>query len=284
MPELPAASHFPATAECPIGVFDSGVGGLSVLLELQRALPYEHFVYVSDAGHAPYGEKDDRVVLERSQAITQYLQTHHRIKALVVACNTATAAAIATLRASHPGMPMVGIEPAVKPALALSKTGKIAVMATRGTLRSQKFQALMATLPHAGEVILQACDGLADAIERHDAIKTEALCAYYMGAIGQFGINSGEIDTLVLGCTHYPFVQPVLRRWTGPDVVYLEGGAPVARRTHKLLSDSQLLSPEEALGGCTFLTTGTAAPLQQAIARWVGTAAAVQVLTAEQAV
>ena len=284
MPELPTSSKAPAASDCPIGVFDSGVGGLSVLLELQRALPHEHFVYVSDAGHAPYGEKDDRVVLERSQAITGYLRAHHHIKALVVACNTATAAAIATLRASHPGMPIVGIEPAVKPALANSKTGRVAVMATRGTLASQKFKALMAALPHSGHVILQACDGLADAIERNDATKIEALCAYYTGAIGQFGINSGEIDTLVLGCTHYPFVQPVLRRWTGPNVVYLEGGAPVARQTLKLLSEAKMLTTNEAMGLSTFLTTGATAPLQQAIARWVGADAVVQFLAAEQAV
>jgi glutamate racemase len=257
---------------------------LSVLLALQRELPLERFVYVSDAGHAPYGEKDDHVVLERSRAITRYLREHHHIKALVVACNTATAAAIATLRASHPGLPIVGIEPAVKPAIATSKTGNVAVMATRGTLASQKFKALMGALPHTGHVILQPCDGLADAIERNDARKIEALCADYTRAIGEFGTNPGQFDTLVLGCTHYPFVQSVLRSFTGSAVVFLEGGVPVAKQTRKLLAASELLAFGSALGDIEFLTTGSLVSMQQAIARWLGSTKPVQELTAHQAV
>lgn len=272
------------TASAAIGVFDSGVGGLSVLRALRQELPHERFVYVSDAGHAPYGEKDDHVVRKRSQAITRYLCDHHHIKLLVVACNTATAAAIAELRATYPTLPIVGIEPAIKPALVQSRTGRIAVMATRGTLSSQKFRALMATLPHTDGLVLQACDGLADAIERNDAIKIEALCAQYTGASGIFGTEDTQIDTLVLGCTHYPFAQAVLRQFTGPDVVFLEGGAPVARQAHKLLKAAGLLSPQTEAGSTEFLTSGNTHPLAQAVARWLGLATPVNPLPAEQTV
>lgn len=255
-----------------------------MLQELQRELPHERFVYVSDAGHAPYGEKDDAAVLERSRRITQYLRTHHRIKALVVACNTATAAAIGTLRSSYPELPIVGIEPAIKPALASSQTGHVGVMATRGTLASQKFKALVASLPPNGHLELQACDGLANAIERNDTIKTEALCEQYMRAMGTFGLNNGDIDTLVLGCTHYPFAQHILRRFTGPEVRLLEGGAPVARQTRRLLETAGLLSSQTMAGGTQFLTSGATAPLAEAIERWLHLAATVGSLPTEQAV
>ena len=277
------ANHGTAS-ECAIGVFDSGVGGLSVLQELQRELPHERFVYVSDAGHAPYGEKDDAAVLERSRCIAQYLCEHHRIKALVVACNTATAAAIGVLRASYPELPLVGIEPAIKPALASSRTGYVGVMATRGTLASQKFKALVASLPQTDHLIVQACDGLADAIERNDAIKTEALCAQYTRAMGQFGTQTSQIDTLVLGCTHYPFAEDILRRFTAPEVRFLEGGAPVARHTRKLLEAAGLLSTQAGVGDTQFLTSGKTAPMADAIARWLHVTAPVGRLTAEQTV
>lgn len=274
----------PHSASAAIGVFDSGVGGLSVLRALRQELPQERFVYVSDAGHAPYGEKDDRVVRERSQTITRYLRSHHHIKILVVACNTATAAAIAELRTTHPSLPIVGIEPAIKPALAQSRTGRVAVMATRGTLLSQKFQALMATLPRTDGLVLQACDGLADAIERNDAIRIEALCAQYIGAIGDFGTQSTQIDTLVLGCTHYPFAQTTLRQFTGSDVLFLEGGAPVARRVRMLLEAAKLLALTAEMGSLHFLTSGKVAAMTQAIERWLGVVASVEALPAEQTV
>ncbi|MDB5843892.1 MAG: glutamate racemase, partial [Polaromonas sp.] len=127
----------------PIGVFDSGIGGLSVLKALRADMPNEDFVYIADSGHAPYGERDAAHVLARSRAIAQYLVSQN-VKALVMACNTATAAAIALLRAEHPGLALIGVEPALKPAVALSRTGRIGVMATRGTLSSGKFQALLA--------------------------------------------------------------------------------------------------------------------------------------------
>ena len=169
----------PAQVKRPIGVFDSGVGGLSVLKALRAELPHEDFVYVSDSGFAPYGERDEAFVVERARRITQHLISTPRapIKALVIACNTATAAAIQLLRQDHPTLPIVGVEPALKPAIALSRTRRIGVMATRGTLASQKFKLLLASLAGQAEFVCQPCDGLADAIERHDALQIGALCA-----------------------------------------------------------------------------------------------------------
>lgn len=259
------------SARHPIGVFDSGVGGLSVLRALWHELPKEDFVYVADAGHAPYGEKDDQAVLARAQAVTIDLRDRYAIKALVVACNTATAAAIASLRASHPDIPIIGIEPAVKPALAQTRTGTVAVMATRSTLKSDKFRKLLQSLPEAKRVILQPCDGLADAIERNDAPKIEALCAEYTRAIGQFGIRTPACDTLVLGCTHYPFADSVLRRLCGPDVRFIEGGAPVAKRTVQVLDAHHLhQSDTQDAGRTVFQTTGNQAALVSAVGRWLG--------------
>ncbi len=191
----------------PIGVFDSGIGGLSILQALRAELPFEDFVYIADSGHAPYGERGDGFVAARSQAITTHLLTRHHIKALVIACNTATAAAIHLLRQTHPGLPIIGVEPALKPAVLQSKTRRIGVMATRGTLGSAKFRTLVDSLASQADFVCQPCDGLADAIEREDTTKIIALCAKYMGAMGQFGTQGGQIDTLVLGCTHYPFAS-----------------------------------------------------------------------------
>lgn len=267
------------TASCPIGVFDSGLGGLSVLRALRAELPHERFVYVADSGHAPYGERDDTHVIARSHAITQHLRAHHQIKAMVVACNTATAAAIKLLRQDHADLPIVGIEPALKPAASGSKTGFVGVMATRSTLQSEKFLALLATLHGQATFVLQPCDGLVDAIEREDATKIVAICEAYTGAMGQFGTKEGEMDTLVLGCTHYPFVESELRQSIGSAVTFLEGGTPVARQTQRLLAEKQLLAEPNSLGGdVVFFTTGKADILANAVRRWLQMDAPVRAL------
>ncbi len=257
-----------------IGVFDSGVGGLSVLRALRAELPWERWVYVADSGHAPYGERDDAHVMARSHAITRHLIAQHRIKALVVACNTATAAAIKHLRADFPDLPIVGIEPALKPAATHSHTKHIGVMATRGTLNSEKFRSLLTSLHGQATFTLQPCDGLADAIERNDATKIIAICAHSTRAIGTFGSNSGEVDTLVLGCTHYPFASDTLTSLVGHGVVFLEGGAPVARQTRRVLADRGWLaqppaSDRKALDDLIFKTTGSPDSLRSALSRWL---------------
>ena len=220
----------------PIGIFDSGIGGLSVLKALRCELPHEDFIYIADSSHAPYGERDDAYVVARSLAISKYL-VEKNVKALVVACNTATAAAIDLLRSTYPNMPIIGIEPALKPAVAISRTKHIGVMATRGTLASARFAALLAAHHDQAHFTLLPCDGLADAIERSvttdNATEVIAACARYTVATGAFGIQQGQIDTLILGCTHYPFAKQHLRQLLGPDVHIVETGEAVARQTRR---------------------------------------------------
>ena len=265
----------------PIGVFDSGIGGLSVLRALQMALPHERFVYLADSAHAPYGEKTEAFVRERTQAIATHLLAQHQIKALVVACNTATAAAIHALRAQHPQLPLVGVEPALKPALALSRTGDIGVIATRGTVGSDKFARLLASVQGQAHFVVQACNGLALAIEQStlpdQAQAAQAQISHllqtYTQAMGRFGSGPGEIDTLVLGCTHYVFVENDLRLLLGPDVQLISTGEAVARQTQRLLAAAGLLNTQDTNDSAPpirLMTTGDLQGLQAAAMRWLG--------------
>ncbi|GAB4405191.1 MAG: glutamate racemase [Rhodoferax sp.] len=260
----PSAASRP---DAPIGVFDSGVGGLSILKALRQELPHEDFVYLADDGYAPYGERPSAFVRERAHRLTEaLLNVAGGLKALVVACNTATAAAIGSLRDGHPELPIVGVEPALKPAVTLSRTQRIGVMATRGTLASAKFAQLLGSLQAQAHFVCQPCDGLADAIERDDAPLIEALCARYISAMGPFGTQSDNMDTLVLGCTHYPFAQPVLQELVGPEVTLVSTGVPVALQTRRRL---QRLQPDSHSGGLRCYATGHGTALQAALRRWL---------------
>ena len=262
----------------PIGVFDSGVGGLSILQALQRHMPSEDFVYMADSAYAPYGERDAAFVRERARAIWHTLRDEHHVKALVVACNTATALAIQQLRDEHPEVAFFGVEPAVKPAAALSKTKRVGVMATPATLQSDKFQTLLTSLAHEAEFVLQGCEGLADAIEQQwqhrDDAAVRALCEQYIQAMGAFGNSPGQIDTLVLGCTHYPFAMNILRGLVGKTVDILETGEPVARQTFKILKERGLLksadlAADDRPGSVELVATGDATSLQHAARMWL---------------
>jgi len=252
----------------PIGVFDSGVGGLSILRALRAELPREDFVYYADAGHAPYGERGEQFVSERSMRIALDLLEQHRIKALVVACKTATAAAVHLLRRSHADLPVVGVEPALKPAAALTRTGRVGVLATRGTLASAKFRALHESLHGEAEFVLRPCDGLAAAIESGDEAQVLALCREHTAALGEFGTGPGQIDTLVLGCTHYPFATEHFRALLGPDIQLVETGEPVARQTRRVLHARGLLN-DHGTGAVVWLTSGEPAALEAAARRWI---------------
>jgi glutamate racemase len=267
--------------QCPIGVFDSGIGGLSVLQALQKELPHERFVYLADNAHAPYGEKSEAFIRQRTHAIAEYLLAQHQIKALVVACNTATAAAIHELRERHPALPLVGLEPALKPAVALSHTRRVGVMATRGTVASDKFARLLASVQSEAHFEVQACNGLALAIEHSTlpdlAVAAQAQIAHllqsYTQAMGHFGSAPGDIDTLVLGCTHYVFVEKDLRQLLGPHVQLVSTGEAVARQTHRLLEAAAILSnekPDGAVHPLRLFTTGDLQGLQAAAQRWLG--------------
>jgi glutamate racemase len=273
------SGHQRLTDKSAIGVFDSGVGGLSILQALRAELPHENFIYVADSGHAPYGERDDAYVLARSRAVTAHL-VQQGIKAMVIACNTATAAAIDPLRAEHPTLPIIGVEPALKPATLLSRTRRIGVMATRSTLASARFKALLQSLAGQASFMLQPCDGLADAIERGihtasgagDATKIIAICEANIRAMGRFGLKDGEIDTLVLGCTHYPFAREHLRELLGPEVQFLDTGAPVARQTRLRLPAAAPRTggtTPPAAGEVKLFTTGQPLALQAAAQRWL---------------
>lgn len=271
----PAADAAGARGARPIGVFDSGIGGLSVLRALRAELPHERFVYFADSGHAPYGERDEAHVMARTAAIAHTLVHEHGAKALVVACNTATAAAIHLLRARYPGLPVVGVEPALKPAVAATRTGHIGVIATRSTLASAKFGALSAALGERGHFSLVPCDGLAHAIEQGDDDAVETLVARYLQAVGRFGEQPGEVDTLVLGCTHYPLVTEVLRRHVGAGVQLVETGPPVALQTRRLLAAAGELAAERPASSFTagddvvWLSSADPATLRAAAARWL---------------
>jgi glutamate racemase len=266
-----------------VGVFDSGIGGLSILQALRAELPQSRFIYIADSGHAPYGERSDAHVLARSRALLTEL-LRRQVQALVIACNTATAVAIEQLRADWPALPIIGVEPALKPALALSQTRRIGVMATRSTLASAKFQTLLASLAEQAEFVLQPCDGLADAIERsadsNDTAEITTLCAQYTQQMGSFGPDKGQIDTLVLGCTHYPLATEQLRELLGLEVEFVSNGPAVARQTRLKLAQNaspaatlfttpiqvQALAADSPL---ILLSTGDPQRLQAAAQRWL---------------
>jgi glutamate racemase len=254
----------------PIGVFDSGVGGLSILKALRAELPAEDFIYFADSAHGPYGERDEDYVVERTRAVTRELVERHAVKALVIACNTATAAAIHVVRAEHAALTIVGVEPALKPAVIASRTGHIAVLATRRTLASAKFQALHDTLKNQARFALQSCDGLADAIERDDTSRIAGLCNTYLSALGPWGTDAGELDTLVLGCTHYPLAQSAFAAWLPHGVQMVEPGAPVARQLGRLLATRGQARTGTTGGQLQLLASGCASSLRGMADRCLG--------------
>lgn len=256
-----------------VGVFDSGVGGISVLRALRAELPQVRFVYLADNAHAPYGERSAAAVTERVQRITEQLRAGHHIQALVVACNTATALAIDGLRHDHPDLPVVGVEPALKPAATLTRNGHIGVLATRGTAQSERFARLRASvLANASRPLhlrCQPCDGLADAIERGDKEAVHERAAHHLRQLHALEPDRPPIDTLVLGCTHYPFAGDILQALCGPDVTLVDTGEPVARRTRSVLG-----LPEATNGtppaDPVLLSTGDPLALRAAAVRWLG--------------
>jgi glutamate racemase len=241
-----------------IGVFDSGVGGLSVLRELRRALPGHALHYVADSGHAPYGERDEAHVIDRSMRVVSHL-VEHGAQAVVIACNTATAAAVSQLRATWPQLPFIGVEPGIKPALALSRNGRIGVMATAATLSSDKFQRLVVTHGAGKFIQLQACVGLAAAIERGELDAPELLALIDAHCRP---LREADVDTVVLGCTHYPFVQAAIQGALGAHVHIVDTAVAVARHAATLLATpAAMLQP--AGGEVLLETTGDVSQLER---------------------
>ncbi len=224
--------------EAPIGVFDSGVGGLSVLQEIQQLLPRESLLYVGDCGHIPYGEKTPEFIRQRCEVMAGFFR-EQGAKALVIACNTATVAGVADLRQRYPDWPMVGMEPAVKPAAAATRTGVVGVLATTGTLQSAKFAALLDRFASDVRVVTQPCPGLVERIEAGD-LQSPALCQLLAGYVEP--LLAAGCDTIILGCTHYPFLKPLLRDMIGPSISLIDTGAAVARQLQRLLGERDLLA------------------------------------------
>ena len=227
-----------------IAVFDSGVGGISVLRQLKKCLPGERFLYYGDSANAPYGQRTTGQVQELTLAAVEKI-LEYPVKALVVACNTATAAAIALLRQKYPQQIIIGIEPALKPAADQFPGGRIGVMATEVTLREEKFDQLLHRFDAAATVTRIPAPGLVELVEsgKADSPEAEVLLTQILAPY------LGKLDALVLGCTHYPLAAAAIRRVLGPRVVLLDGGEGTARETRRRLEQSQLLwdGPGEVL-------------------------------------
>jgi glutamate racemase len=259
-------------ADAPIGIFDSGLGGLSILRHIRAQLPHEHLLYVADTGFAPYGDKPEPVVAERSLAIARFL-VEQGAKALVVACNTATISAVKLLRETMPAMPIVGVEPGLKPAAAASRSGKVGVLATERTLAGAKFLQLRDQISAASgaDFLLQPCRGLVDQIELGDTDAVTVLLRRYVTPLLEQGA-----DTLVLGCTHYPLVkatiEDVIAESGSQDIALVDTGEAVARQLVRLLDAGGLLRAADAAvpPRLTAYTSASATALSAAFNSLVG--------------
>lgn len=237
-------------AENPIGVFDSGVGGLSVLREIRHQLPGEDLLYVADSGHAPYGDKPAPFIEARALAIVEFLVSQHA-KAIVVACNTATGVAIQMLRARF-SIPIIAMEPAIKPAAAFTRSGVIGVLATSRTIASENFAKLHDRFGANVRILIQACPGLVEQVEAGDLSgeRTRELTAQYIVPLLQLGA-----DTLVLGCTHYPFLAPLIQDIAGSTVTIIDPSPAIARELRRRLASIAMLSHSARAGVELFWTS-----------------------------
>jgi len=238
-----------------IAVFDSGVGGISVLRHLLRYLPGERFLYFGDSANAPYGSRSTEEVRQLTLAAAKKLTSEYPVKALVIACNTATAAAVQQVRAGYPHLIVIGIEPALKVAADHFPGGRIGVMATEVTLREEKFDTLLHRFEKECTITKIPAPGLVQKIEagQTDTPETEALLKTILGT------HIGELDALVLGCTHYPFAAEAISRILGKQVTLLDGGDGTARETKRRLEEAGLL--EEAEGEVTIINSAESASM-----------------------
>lgn len=234
----------------PIGVFDSGVGGISVLRELVKQMPGEDFIYFGDSVHAPYGTKPLEEVRQLTITNVRFL-LESGAKSIVVACNTATSAAVAQLRNMYPDVPLVGIEPAIKPAVMCKENSCIVVMATPMTLKQEKFQNLMRQYENMADIVPLPCPGLMEFVER-GILDGEELTIYLERLLGS--VNK-SINSVVLGCTHYPFVKDVIQRIAGDSVMVFDGGEGTAREMKRRLAEAGLLNQGSRKGSVRFINS-----------------------------
>lgn len=258
------------TLEQAVGVFDSGVGGLSVLQALLEHLPAEKFTFVADERFLPYGDKPQHEITDRVLTLSGWLR-NSGCKALVMACNTATAAGATQARAAYSNWPIVGIEPAVKPASMMTKTGVVGILATTNTVASERFKTLVERFDPLAKVIAQPCPGLVELIEQSPLPQAgidDLLRPIVADLLAQ------KADVIVLGCTHYPFVAKQISALAGPGVAVIETGMPVARQLKSRLEAEGLLSGRPAHGGLVervnFFTTGDPAAFKEKLSSLLG--------------
>ncbi len=242
-----------------IAIFDSGVGGLSIAQCIKQQLPHENLLYVADTLYAPYGEKSAQFIQQRLNEIAQWL-IDRKAKAIVVACNTATVNAIDQLR-HNISIPVIGVEPAIKPAASLSKNKKIAILVTKATAENQRFLALVAQYSYNSDVTIQPCPGLVELIEqdKKDSLECKLLLSAYLTPLLDKGV-----DTIVLGCTHYPLVTEQISEICGDGVVIMETAQPVTEQLQRQLALHQLLNLNSHSGTTTFYSSKHS-PAQQAL-------------------
>lgn len=253
---IPPANPFQGA----IGVFDSGVGGLSVLRAIRAALPHEHLVYVADSGHAPYGDQSEAHITQRTLTVGNWL-AEQGVKGITIACNTATVVAAKTLR-EQTHLPVVAIEPAIKPAVAHTRSGVVGVLATRQTVQSTAVARLVALYGADKRILLQGCPGWVEQVERADlhSAETEALVRQFVDPLMAQGV-----DTLVLGCTHYPFLRDTIQRVAGQEVALLDPAEAVARELARRLAEDGRLANLADRGAVQFFTSGDVAQAQAVI-------------------
>ena len=234
----------------PIAIFDSGVGGLSIAQCINHRLPNENLLYVADTLHAPYGDKTAEFIQQRVNEIA-YWFIERNAKAIVVACNTATVNAIDQLR-KNISIPVIGVEPAIKPAVNLSKNKKVAILVTKATAENQRFLTLVAQYSHNSEVIIQPCPGLVELIEqdKKNSPECELLLSKYLQPLLDKGV-----DTIVLGCTHYPLVKGIINKICGENVIIMETALPVTEQLQRQLALHNLINPSDKIGTTRFYSS-----------------------------
>lgn len=230
--------------DLPIGFLDSGVGGLSVMKEAIKIMPNENYIYFGDSKNAPYGVKPTKEIRDLTFNVVEFL-IEKGIKGLVVACNTATSAAVSELRRVYPDMPLVGIEPAIKPAVELNKKGKILIMATPMTIKQEKFNLLLNKYKEKAEIVPIPCAGLMEFIE-DGILSGEELEEYLTEKLSVY--KKDEISSIVLGCTHYPFVKDTIAKVVGDNIAIIDGGEGTAREIKRRLKEQDLLTERAEKG------------------------------------
>lgn len=236
------------SCRAPVAVFDSGLGGISVLRELVKTLPFENYLYFGDSVHAPYGTKTAEEVTALSMQAAEQLFAQGA-KALVVACNTATSAAIRTLRKTYPQIAIVGTEPAIKPAAERHPGGRILVLATAMTVKEEKFQHLKAQYDDEAQIIPIACSGLMEFVEQ-GILRGSEVESYLLDKLEPY--LKVPIDAVVLGCTHYPFLKTAIRRIVGRRTEIIDGSFGIARQLYRRLEEQKLLNPGPGRGRVEF--------------------------------